>query len=158
MKIKIEIDESIQEDEVVIRCRELNSEIAKIQSLLSKAAGACQKFSVYKGGKEFYLALDEVLFFETEEKKVFVHTAEEIYQSKYKLYELEELLPAVFLRVSKSTILNTNRIYSISWNLTSSSVVEFQNTYKKVYVSRSYYKLLKAKLESRKGGMNDETR
>lgn len=150
MKIKIEIDDSLEEDEIVIRCKQLNNDIARLQSIVSKAAFSCRKFSVDQGGKQYYLAIDEILFFETEGKKVYVHTVDEIYQTKYKLYELEDILPTSFMRISKSTILNTNQIYSISWNLTSSSAVEFQNTYKKVYVSRFYYKLLKSKLENRK--------
>ena len=69
----------------------------------------------------------------------------------YKLYELEEFLPGYFMRVSKSTILNTNHIYSITRSISSSSKVEFQNTHKQVYVSRYYYKPLKIKLlEKRK--------
>ena len=70
----------------------------------------------------------------------------QVYEVKYKLYELEGILPNNFMRVSKSTILNVNYIYSITRNLTSSSLVEFKNTHKKVYVSRYYYKPLKIKL------------
>lgn len=55
------------------------------------------------------------------------------------------------MRVSKSTILNINHIYSITRNLTSSSIVEFQNTHKQVYVSRHYYKPLKFKLLEKRG-------
>ncbi|OYO43052.1 hypothetical protein CG709_20430 [Lachnotalea glycerini] len=47
-------------------------------------------------------------------------------------------------------MLNVNQIYSISRNLTASSIVQFQNTHKQVYVSRYYYKLLKQKLEEKR--------
>ena len=104
----------------------------------------------YHDGKlyniEYYISLKEVLFFETEENNVFAHTLENVYKVKYKLYELEKLLPGNFMRVSKSSILNIDYIYSITRNITASSIVEFQNTYKKVYVSRNYYKPLKFKL------------
>ena len=72
------------------------------------------------------------------------------YQTKYKLYELEDILPGFFMRVSKSTILNTNHIYSINRNLTASSVVAFSDTHKQVYVSRYYYKPLISKLEEKR--------
>lgn len=55
-----------------------------------------------------------------------------------------------FLRISKSTILNTNHIYSITRNITSSSIVEFQHTHKKVFVSRHYYKILQLKLSEKR--------
>lgn len=77
---------------------------------------------------------------------IYAHTLNEVYQVKYKLYELEEILPQNFIRISKSTILNINHIYSITRNITSASLVEFKNTHKKVYVSRGYYKVLKLKL------------
>ena len=91
------------------------------------------------------------MFFETEEDGICAHTVENIYSVKYKLYELEELLPGYFMRVSKSTILNLNKRYAITRSISSSSKVEFQNTHKQIYVSRYYYKPLKIKLlEKRK--------
>lgn len=63
------------------------------------------------------------------------------------------MLPSYFLRVSKSTILNTREVYSITRNLTAASLVEFSGTHKKVYVSRSYYKALKLLLDERVCGM-----
>jgi len=149
MKMKIEIDETLVEEEVIIRCKEFNNRIADLQSMIVGASGQSNKLSFEKDGKEIFIPVEKVLFFETEDKKVYVHTTDEVYQSKYKLYELEELLPYYFLRVSKSTILNTKQIYSISWNITSSSVVEFAGTHKKVYVSRTYYKVLKERLSDR---------
>ncbi len=150
MKVKIEIDEALEEDEVLIRCHGLTEEIAAIQKAVLEIAGAKQKFVFYKGNTEYYLVLDDILFFETDEKGISVHTRTDTYQSKYKLYELENILPGFFMRVSKSTILNTNHIYSIDRNLTASSVVAFSGTHKQVYVSRYYYKPLISKLEEKR--------
>ena len=147
MKIKIEIDEALEENVVLIRCRALTEEIAAVQKAVSEAAGATQKFIFYKGNTEYYLMLDEILFFETDQNGISAHTRTDAYQIKYKLYELEDILPGFFMRVSKSTILNTNHIYSINRNLTASSVVAFLNTHKQVYVSRYYYKPLIGNLE-----------
>ncbi|PXV90304.1 LytTR family transcriptional regulator [Lachnotalea glycerini] len=150
MKIRIEVDENLIEEEVVIRCSRLNTDIQKIQQAVSDITSKAQRFVFYKGDTEYYLLLEEILFFETEANGICVHTLDNVYQTKYKLYELEELLPGFFMRVSKSAILNVNQIYSISRNLTASSIVQFQNTHKQVYVSRYYYKLLKQKLEEKR--------
>jgi DNA-binding LytR/AlgR family response regulator len=151
MKIRIEVDNEIKENEIIIRCNELNEEVKNIQTVLGDLIGIKKSITFYKGETEYYLALEKVLFFETEESAVCAHTTDNIYNVKYKLYELEEILPGYFMRVSKSTILNTNHIYSITRSLSSSSKVEFQNTHKQVYVSRYYYKPLKIKLlEKRK--------
>ena len=150
MKIKIEIAESLEEDEVLIRCRELTEEVSAIQKAVSEVTCAAQKFTFYKGNTEYYLSLNEVLFFETDDAGISAHTKTDAYQTKYKLYELEDVLPGFFMRVSKSTILNTNHIYSIDRNLTASSVVAFFGTHKQVYVSRYYYKPLISKLEEKR--------
>ncbi|MGM9535841.1 MAG: LytTR family DNA-binding domain-containing protein [Intestinibacter sp.] len=146
MKIRIEVDKEIQEDEVIIRCKQLNDDVSNIQKALTDILSKKTQIIFYKNNSEYYIPLSEILFFETEESSISAHTIDNIYQVKYKLYELEDILPNNFMRVSKSTILNIDYIYSITKNLTSSSVVEFQNTHKKVYVSRHYYKLLKFKL------------
>ena len=151
MKIRIEIDNKIKEDEVIIRCSEPSEDIKNINIMLNDMLSYKKQITFYRGDTEYYLYLEEILFFETEENGICAHTIDNIYNVKYKLYELEEFLPGYFMRVSKSTILNTNHIYSITRSLSSSSKVEFQNTHKQVYVSRYYYKPLKIKLlEKRK--------
>lgn len=150
MKIKIEIDDSLVENEVLIRCRGLTEEITAIQRAISETAEAAQRFTFYRGNTEYYLKLNDILFFETDGGSVNAHTKTEVYQTKYKLYELEDLLPGFFMRVSKSTIINTNHIYSINRNLTASSLAAFTDTHKQVYVSRYYYKPLISKLKEKR--------
>lgn len=152
MKIKIEIDESLSEDEVLIRCRGLTEQVTEIQKAVSEVVNTSKRFVFYRGNTEYYLALEEILFFETDGDGINAHTRDNIYQTKYKLYELEDLLPGCFMRISKSSIVNTNHIYSISRNLTASSVVAFAGTHKQVYVSRYYYKPLVNKLEEKRIG------
>ena len=152
MKIKIEIDESLSEDEVLIRCRGLTEQVTEIQKAVSEGVNTSQRVVFYRGNTEYYLALEEILFFETDGDGINAHTRDNIYQTKYKLYELEDLLPGCFMRISKSSIVNTNHIYSISRNLTASSVVAFAGTHKQVYVSRYYYKPLVNKLEEKRMG------
>lgn len=152
MKIKIEIDESLSEDEVLIRCRGLTEQVTEIQKAVNEVVNTSKRFVFYRGNTEYYLALEEILFFETDGDGINAHTRDNIYQTKYKLYELEDLLPGCFMRISKSSIVNTNHIYSISRNLTASSVVAFAGTHKQVYVSRYYYKPLVNKLEEKRMG------
>ena len=149
MKIRINLDETLEEEEVVINCREVGPQILAIQKSISNIIGRNQNFVLYQGEKEFYIPLNQILFFETGKEGISAHTKDSMFQTKYRLYELEELLPGNFVRVSKSTILNINNIYSLTKNITSSSLVQFDNSIKEVYVSRSYYKALKNKLEER---------
>ena len=150
MKIKIELDNNLIEDEVIIKCSKIDSNIQKIQSTISDMVAQNKQMSFLKDGKQYYFSLDNVLFFETNNNLIDSHTENDVFQVKYKLYELEEILPSNFVRVSKSTILNINKIYSIDKNIVSSSIVQFYKTHKQVFVSRYYYKQLQEQLERRK--------
>ncbi len=146
MKIRIEVVGSIPEDEVTIRCGRVDDTIQKIHQFIIDETQSAKKITFYKQNQEFYFPLEDVLFFETEGEHIFAHTANDAYRIKYRLYELEELLPKDFVRSSKSTIVNIRQIYSITRNLTSSSLVKFIGTHKQVYVSRYYYNELRQRL------------
>ena len=152
MKIVVEIDETLPEEEVIIRCNSPTAETQVLLDAIRRAVSSSEKFAVYKEEREYFIPLDDILFFETESGLLQVHTRDNTYGIHYKLYELEDILPGNFMRVSKSTILNTRHIHSISKNLASSSLVQFTGTHKQVYVSRYYYKLLKQHLEKKSGG------
>ncbi len=74
MKIKIEIDEGLPEDEVLIRCRGLTEQISDVQKAVSEVINTSQKFVFYRGNTEYYLTLDEILFFETDSDGINAHT------------------------------------------------------------------------------------
>lgn len=153
MKVRIEIDEKLQEEEVIIRCSKLDAKAQKVYEMLTDFSKESKYLMLYKENTEYFLPLDHILFFETAGNCISAHTADNIYQTVYRLYELEELLPGCFMRVSKSTILNVNHIYSITRSLTASSVVQFMNTHKQVYVSRHYYKPLKCRLDEKRSSI-----
>lgn len=100
-----------------------------------------------QGSMKIRIELEDILFFETESNGVNAHTRDDIYQVKYRLYELEEILPVHFLRISKSAIINVKEVYSLSKsNLSTTSVAAFSGSYKQVFVSRHYVRQLKEKL------------
>ena len=151
MKIRIEIiDNNKEEDEIIIRCGRVDEKINKIQQFIIEHNSSDNKFTFYKQNKEYYFPLDEVLFFETDGEGVYAHTNNDAYRIKYRLFELEEILPRQFIRAAKSTIVNTSRIYSITRNLTASSLINFIKSHKSVYVSRYYYRELRKQMDERK--------
>lgn len=152
MRVRIEIEEGLAEEEVIIRCGQLTDSIVSLENYISKQSSGKKCLSLGCGETEYYMPIDEIYFFETEGRELRAHTADKIFTCGYKLYELEELLPGSFMRISKSAIANLDRIYSITRNLTASSVVEFSGSNKKAMVSRGYYKVLVDKLNARKLG------
>lgn len=147
MKVRIEIKDNIDdEDEVIIRCGKLDEKIQKIYDTVIDISKGSKHLKLYQGNVDYYLSLDSILFFETSDYYISAHTVDSVYDTTYRLYELENILPGNFMRVSKSTILNINHIYSISKNIASSSEIQLFNTHKQVFVSRHYYKSLKLRL------------
>jgi len=147
VKLRIELTDGSLEDEVVVRCGRVDGNVQKIQEFIRSLSAPQMTF--YKNSQEFYLQLDDILFFETEGEQVFAHTKSDAYKVKHRLYELEEILPNTFIRAAKGTIVNTEQIYAIDRNLTSSSKVSFNGTHKHIYISRHYFKPIKEKLSRR---------
>jgi len=149
MKVRIEVADGLSEDEVLIRCGRVDESIQKIHQFILEQAGSGQKITFYKQNREYYFPLEDILFFETGGEHVYAHTDKDTYQIKYRLYELEQILPRYFVRAAKSAIVNIRQIYSITRNLTSSSPVQFANSHKQVYASRYYYGELQRRLKER---------
>ena len=145
MKVRIELDPQMDEPEMIIRAPRLTEEVARLQQLILEQKMTPLTF--YKDRSEYFVDVSKIFFFETDGEKIYGHTREEAYEVRQKLYELEEILPVAFCRVSKSTIVNTKQIYSIEKSFSGTSTVNFYQTHKQVHVSRHYYQLLKERLK-----------
>lgn len=153
MNVKIETDPALEETEVIIRCGRLDDAVVNLQkTIIGQGAGedVSQCLSLQLEETSYYIPMSDLLFFETEGSRVYAHTAVRLFEAPYRLYELEELLPSGFMRISKSTIVNLDHIYSVTRNLTASSLVEFAGSDKKALVSRGYYKALMERLKLRR--------
>lgn len=145
MKVSIELDPQMDEPEMIIRAPRLTEDVARLQQLILEQKMTPLTF--YKDRSKYFVDVSEILFFETDGEKIYGHTREEAYEVRQKLYELEEILPIAFCRISKSTIVNTKQIYSIEKSFSGTSTVNFYQTHKQVHVSRHYYQLLKERLK-----------
>ena len=145
MKVCIELDPQMDEPEMIIRAPRLTEDVARLQQLILEQKMTPLTF--YKDRSEYFVDVSKILFFETDGEKIYGHTREEAYEVRQKLYELEEILPIAFCRISKSTIVNTKQIYSIEKSFSGTSTVNFYQTHKQVHVSRHYYQLLKERLK-----------
>ncbi|PWM44207.1 MAG: LytTR family transcriptional regulator [Clostridiales bacterium] len=143
MKVRVELIDDGSEDEIIIRCGRVDDTVHKIHQYIKDLSEQNLQIDLYKDNEEFYFSVEDILFFETEQESVYAHTIQDSYLIKHRLYELEKMLPGYFIRSSKSTIINSKQVYSITRNLTASSLVTFKNTHKRVYVSRNYYSQLR---------------
>ncbi len=137
MKLRVEI--SSGEEEILIRCKSIDDKILRLQSTVSMLYGGTSELSFLLGDTEYFIDVHDILFFETQDKKVSVHTSDGMYYTDRKLYELMTLLPDFFVRISKSCIVNVFKISSIDKNITGSSTAHFKGCPKVAYISRMYY-------------------
>ena len=155
MKIRFEIDSGLSEDEIVIKCRNMDDETMALGKRINDAVNQDMQLKVLKDGRDYYVKLSDILFLETMDPGIAVHTAKEMFTTKEKLYSLEEILPGYFMRVSKSTIVNIRKIRSIKKNITGASDIEFTGSSKSAYASRNYIKMLLDKLDEKRLKKNE---
>lgn len=149
MKVRIEIVPALSETEVVIRAAEDDAATRQLQREIAVLGQGDSTVELTGTDGVFYLALGGLLFFEVSGEQVYAHTADEAYRCRYRLYELEQLLPPDFVRISKSAIVNLRNIRSITTDLTAGRVVHFGGTAKQLYVSRRYYAELRRRMQER---------
>lgn len=148
-KVKIEVDPDGPE-EVIIRCRHVTPEVIRLQGLLESGTakdGTARRLSLTLGEEEHLVDPRRILFFETADGRVAAHTDKRVYYTEMKLYELEEVLPKCFMRISKACVLNLDAVASLRRELTGLCRVGFANCAKEVYISRMYYRPFREKLD-----------
>ncbi len=143
MKITILDPSVVEEDEIIVKCRFLDEDITL---LLNQLKNGSSKMNFYRDNKIVLVDKKEILFFESVDDKVFAYTLEDVFETKLKLYELEQILPAKnFFRANKAVIVNLNKIKSLSPAFGGRFEAVLKNGYK-VIISRSYVPKLKVVL------------
>lgn len=135
MRIKIDEQENLQEIVVTISCRKVDKEVSDIIKLLKMKN---KTLSGIKENEVILVKVFEILYIESVDKKTFIYTKEDVFQCKEKLYELEEILEKEsFIRISKNTIVNLNKVSKIVPDISRRLILTLENK-EKVIVSRSF--------------------
>ena len=143
MKIEIDIDDKYQDTEVVIRANKLDSDVERLIAMMRVVN---MQIGVRQNDETFLLDTEKILYIETVDKRTFVYTQDETYESNLKLYEIEQqLLEKDFLRVSKATIVNIRMIKSLKSDINRKIRVTLKNG-EQIVVSRMYSDELRRKL------------
>ena len=146
MKLKIEINPDFSE-EVIIRAPELSERVSKVQQAIKTALSKSKEIALRYDEQEVYIPYSALLFFEVENEKVFGHDCNKCYLCQLRLNELESILPTTFIRASKSLIVNTSKIRSMTRFPTGLAEATFDDTEKTVFISRKYYKTVRKIIE-----------
>ena len=143
MKININIDPSVGETEILITAASLSDELEKVMASLRALDF---KLTGTSHGQTHIPDASEVLYVDTVDKKTFLYTESEVYETALKLYELEQQLSANdFFRAGKSSIINFNKIRSLKSDMDGRIIVVMENK-EKLVVSKQYASFIKNKL------------
>ena len=143
MKIIIEECMPGEEDSITIRCAHMDESML---SLINSLKSGINKLAVSKDGQISFLEYKEVYYFEAVDNKVFVYTQNEVYETRHKLYEIEEQYCRYgFIRISKSIVVSLMMIKRLSPAFNGRFEALLKNN-EKVIVSRQYVPSVKEKL------------
>lgn len=143
MKINLDIDGKYDDIEVIIRAPHLNNDIERMVAMMRMID---MQIAVRKNNETVLLDTDKILYVEAVDRKTFVYTNVDTYESELKLYELEQqLIERDFLRISKQSIVNLRKIRSLKTDVNRKIRITLQNG-EQIVVSRMYSDELRRKL------------
>lgn len=143
MKISININDEAKDTEIAISCNQLTPEVDKIIATLRILN---QQLVVTKGAETFILDVFDIIFIESVDRRTFVYTHNDYFESKLKLYEMEErLCESGFFRASKSVLVQLRHIKSLKNDIDRKIRLTLENG-EQIVVSRQYADELKKRL------------
>ena len=146
MDVEIEKIGAGDRERVLIRCRAVTEEVREIEAFVKSRQGS---LSGVRDERQYEVAVADLYYIESVDGKTFLYTKDQVYETPYRVYELQSLLKAnAFLRVSKSTLLNLMKIRAIRPALNGRFSAVLQSG-EEVIISRNYVKDLKSALKGR---------
>lgn len=144
MKLIIDQSPEHRDLEITIKCgmidERLERLIAQIRMMSSAITGR-------KDGRSYLIRLEDAFYFESIDNKTFVYAESDVYACSQKLYELEQQLAgSLFVRISKSCILNVEKLASVRALLNGKFEAQLSNG-EKLIINRHYVQALKEKID-----------
>ena len=143
MKLTIDKNELYLDPEIIVKCKEIDD---VLQDIISYIGIADKKMVGEVDGELFFIPLNNILYFESVDKVVYIYTDKQVYRSSAKLYVLEEqLAETYFARVSKTTILNLKKLNSVR-SAKNAKLEGLLINKEKILISRQYVTEIKKRL------------
>lgn len=117
----------------------------EIQMAINILESGADTIPVVKDGKNYLCKIHAIYYIESVDKKTYVYTREDCFESKMRLYEFEERLSVFYVRCSKSMIVNLKKIQNVYSELNGRMNAVMLNG-ETVVISRSYVKEIKRRL------------
>lgn len=143
MKIEIHVDEQAADLEISVTCKQLTPDIEKMIATLRMMN---HQLTAKKDDEIHLLDTAQIIYIESVDRKCFIYTSDDVYESDFRLYELEQQLEEYgFFRVSKSLLIHLQKIQSLKADLNRRIRVTMSNG-EQIIASRQYADGLKKRL------------
>ena len=127
-----------------IQCHSVSEEVREIVAFVKSRRG---QLTGIADERQYEISILDIFYIESVDNKAFIYTKSKVYETRQKLYELEEMLSKEhFLRVSKSTLLNLMKVSAIKPALNSRFTAVLQSG-EQVVITRKYVPALKKALK-----------
>ena len=145
MKVRLDIDQQYIEEQIIIEAPSLSPRVQKVQDFVQ----SLDQKETLKGkfqDQVFLIEIQKIQRIYIENRKVLAETGNRTYALDNRLYQAVEILPASFIQISQSEIVNIDAISHLK--LTSNGLIEiYLKNDSFTYSSRRYLKAIKEKLE-----------
>ncbi|MDO4544736.1 MAG: LytTR family DNA-binding domain-containing protein [Bacillota bacterium] len=146
MKFTVEEIPRKQEEELIFRCHEMNDETLETIRRIKSVTVSQDGLIGYEKEKIYKVPPGSIFYVESVDNHVFLYTENRCFESRLKLYEIEEKLKETkFFRASKSLILNLAKIAYVSPAMNGRFEAVLTNGEKQI-VTRQYVPELKKRL------------
>jgi len=133
----------LEEPEITIACRQVDEQILRLVAALRAFD---KKITGILDGQTYVLVPGDILYIDTTDRRTFLYTANAVYETPLKLYELvDRLAQDDFFRASKSSVINFNKITSLRPDFGGRLILTMENG-EKLTVSRQFVPDVKKKL------------
>ena len=129
--------QDLESPEVILEYNELTESVRRVADYVRTVD---KSLVCKKDRDEYSVFVSDIFYVESVDKKTFVYCKDDVYQTKFKLIELEKMLQSVgFVRASKSVLLNVETLSGVR-NLANSKLEAILTNGEKVCVNRKYLK------------------
>ena len=145
MRTEIKVISEEKEERAELFIRKEDKEIRELARYLEMEQFRHGILVCQKGKDICRLHMRAIYYIESLQEIQYIHTEKEVYTTKQRLYLLERELPEGFVRISKSVILNMEKVKEYRPVMGGIMMAELANG-EKTYISRKYLKELREKI------------
>lgn len=146
MKVECKISSDYKEPYAVLHINRMTPAVAEIISMLEKEDTASLTLIATKERKTYFMKPEDISLVRAEGREIVCYDKlKNRYVLDKPLYELESMLSTLFVRISKSTIVNINQINHVEASFNGTMELVMKNGVTD-YISRSFRKSFKERL------------